>query len=320
MELWRQITYPLYESTPAPRKNFLGGSVEILSLGEVSLVYSTFSQHRGVRLVNKNNLPRFENLWIHMPLGHNVYVNERGKKIKVCDREIYISDTTQCMEAYSGNGATLSVVLDRNILEKECGRTGLHGMHLKNNNPLVILLTSIMTEYHKLSPVLNERDAFISGNFLLDMIVCAIGGACNFDYSPPATFIKDQIKLYILENIHNPSLRVEHFLDKFQLSRSALYRMFEKESGIARYIKQQRLELALKQILTDGNGQKTSIKAIAYKYGFPSPESFTYAFRVQFGCSPRDVMNKRFDIIHTLDTAGSIMGYYSDLKLLLPKC
>jgi AraC-like DNA-binding protein len=70
-------------------------------------------------------------------------------------------------------------------------------------------------------------------------------------------------------------------------SRSQLYRLFQNEGGVARYIQQCRL-MAVHAALTDPSDGR-SIAAVAEDYGFYDASAFSRTFRREFGMSPREV-------------------------------
>jgi AraC-like DNA-binding protein len=70
------------------------------------------------------------------------------------------------------------------------------------------------------------------------------------------------------------------------MSRSKLYRIFEGTGGVARFIQDERLDAA-RQRLAD-IGDTTSIRAVAGEVGFLEHSTFSRAFKLRYGCSPRE--------------------------------
>jgi AraC-like DNA-binding protein len=69
------------------------------------------------------------------------------------------------------------------------------------------------------------------------------------------------------------------------LSRSALYRLFEAEGGVAREIQAIRLAHA-RDALRDATRRLESVAAIGAAHGFPDPAVFSRSFRRAFGMPP----------------------------------
>jgi len=66
-----------------------------------------------------------------------------------------------------------------------------------------------------------------------------------------------------------------------------LYRLFEEEGGVSRYILQRRLARSA-QDLQSPHCQHQSITRIAYRWGFTDSAHFSRAFKKQFACSPSE--------------------------------
>jgi AraC-like DNA-binding protein len=70
------------------------------------------------------------------------------------------------------------------------------------------------------------------------------------------------------------------------ISRSNLYRLFEHEGGVARYIQRERLLEARSVLLNPAATQ--SISAVAEDLCFTDASSFSRVFKREFGCSPSE--------------------------------
>lgn len=70
-------------------------------------------------------------------------------------------------------------------------------------------------------------------------------------------------------------------------SRATLYRAFEAEGGVRRYIQSRRIERAYRHLLSDAAPRR--IGDVALAHGFVSQPHFTRLFRARFGCAPSSV-------------------------------
>jgi AraC-like DNA-binding protein len=72
------------------------------------------------------------------------------------------------------------------------------------------------------------------------------------------------------------------------VSRATLYRSFDGEGGVSRFVQDRRLHHA-RSALRRRMGRTPTISDIADRYGFASPTHFSRLFRARFGYSPAEV-------------------------------
>lgn len=107
---------------------------------------------------------------------------------------------------------------------------------------------------------------------------------------PLSATLLDRARRHIRANLSSPTLCAEELCTVLRMSRSQLYRLFER-NGVASEIRTQRL-LASHRALSDA-GSRKPIYAIASEFHFSSPEEFSKSFRREFGYAPSDARGKR---------------------------
>jgi len=108
--------------------------------------------------------------------------------------------------------------------------------------------------------------------------------------STVASVLFDRARSYIQAHFGNPELTPERVAQDLRVSRSNLYRVFERAGGVSRYIQQCRL-FAAHAALSSESGRR--IQDIAYGCGFKLASDFTRAFKREFGYSPREARGIR---------------------------
>lgn len=106
------------------------------------------------------------------------------------------------------------------------------------------------------------------------------------------TLARARVRSVILREIRSTRLTPSRLAAASGMSRSALYRLYEAEGGVARHIRHTRLTLA-HAALQDPDCAHKSIATIAEEHGFPDPPEFSRAFRTLFGVTPSDVRRLR---------------------------
>lgn len=97
------------------------------------------------------------------------------------------------------------------------------------------------------------------------------------------------IRQFIDGRITDPNLELSEVFESFPMSRASMYREFEVDGGIARYIARRRLEKALSE-LANAPAKRGQIGTIAQSVGYVEPSHFSKAFREHFGFSPSDAL------------------------------
>lgn len=93
------------------------------------------------------------------------------------------------------------------------------------------------------------------------------------------------IRTYIEENLGDLNLLPAKICERFNLSRATLYRMFEIDGGVRRYIQDRRLYAAVWD-LAEGGIHRGRLTAVSEKWGFSSNANFNRAVKIVFGMPP----------------------------------
>jgi AraC-like DNA-binding protein len=96
------------------------------------------------------------------------------------------------------------------------------------------------------------------------------------------------IKRHIEGNLDSSSLTAGQLGRRFRISRAGLYRLFEAEGGLARFIQEQRLNRALRQLVSP-SWQGKELIHLATDLQFGSASTFIRAFRRRFGVTPGEI-------------------------------
>ena len=108
------------------------------------------------------------------------------------------------------------------------------------------------------------------------------------------------IRHYVNQNARSPSLTAASVCGSLGISRATLYRAFENDGGLMRYVQQRRLSGAFDE-LARATPRSGLIKAVAARWGFEDQARFAKLFKRQTNLSPSDVVG----LGHTTDTAAT---------------
>lgn len=93
------------------------------------------------------------------------------------------------------------------------------------------------------------------------------------------------IRKYIESNLGDQTLLPSKICNVFNLSRATLYRMFEADGGVRRYIQDRRLHVAIWD-LADGGIKRGRLTHLSEKWGFSSNANFNRAVKQAFSMPP----------------------------------
>lgn len=99
------------------------------------------------------------------------------------------------------------------------------------------------------------------------------------------------VKAYVNQHLGDPELTAERLCASFGLSRSVLYRLFEPEGGVVRYITDRRLDRCYFD-LASASPERGEVRRIAETWGFFQPGNFHRGFRRRFGEAPSDCLRR----------------------------
>jgi AraC-like DNA-binding protein len=160
----------------------------------------------------------------------------------------------------------------------------VHGAILRRgdpmNNVLSAYLNSLVAEWPALTLSHAPRVAQAAAS-----LVAAAFGAQSAARRPVANDQRACIRRMIEDELGDPAFGADRIMERFAISRTPLYKMFEPLGGVRSYIQERRLHRVLRSLAApEFAGRK--IGDIAASCGFSSRSTFNRSFRDVFGMSP----------------------------------
>ncbi|KXO74302.1 helix-turn-helix domain-containing protein [Brucella anthropi] len=288
-EFWRAVLKPMYEITSEDDDYQFSGSIVARSIGSIQIGATSFNSQnysRAPKLIAQGGLNQYI---LQLITGGDLHGDFNGVDVEAKQGDIVIIDLTQTVESQASGGSRITVMIPRDELEKIAGWRNLHGLVMLADAPMTRLLFNYLRSLQSLSGDLDRIEAQSAQDAMLTLLGASIcgteGGAVE---ALPANLpMRKRILAYIDENLSNPLLGPHLIVKSLRISRSRLYRTFDMDGGVARIIRDKRLDRAYR-ILVDERGRHVSLKEIAYRCGFHDGTQFTKAFKVRFGMSPKD--------------------------------
>ncbi|KAB2770942.1 helix-turn-helix domain-containing protein [Brucella anthropi] len=286
---WRAVLKPVYEITGEDDDYQFSGSIVARSIGSIQIGATSFNSQnysRAPKLIAQGGLNQYI---LQLITGGDLHGDFNGVDVKAKQGDIVIIDLTQTVESRASGGSRITVMIPRDELEKIVGWRNLHGLVMLADAPMTRLLFNYLRSLQSLNGDLDRIEAQSAQDAMFILLGATINGTEGgaVEALPANLPMRKHILAYINENLSNPSLGPHLIIKSLRISRSRLYRALDMDGGVARIIRDKRLDRAYR-ILVDERGRHVSLKEIAYRCGFHDGTQFTKAFKVRFGMSPKD--------------------------------
>lgn len=185
----------------------------------------------------------------------------------------------------------VSIAMSRSALEKATGVRHLHGMVLKANAAMTPVIASLLCALCSLVAPLPDMQATAAQEAIIVLLSAALKEHRASDVAVDASVLgaglRQRIVEFITRNIQLLELSPDFLCHHFKVSRAHLYRAFANDGGVAKVLRNIRLDAAYRE-LTQPTRSSRSITEIAYSLGFSSGNQLLRTFRDRFGMTPSE--------------------------------
>ena len=228
-------------------------------------------------------------------------LNKHGSVVSVtedqilesCPGSLSLRSLTRPFQGQSSTVEMIFVYLPRDLFHAEAARfDALNNRAMPG--PLCGLLADFLLALERRLPFLSPDElprAAISLRAMISTCLAPTRQSLDMGKAELAQTLLERIRRYIRAHVSAPSLSPEELSRVFQVSRSQLYRLFEKYGGVAQEIRRIRLDASFAAL--NDHERIRPIKKIAEEFGFASADDYTRAFRRRFGQSPREARHMR---------------------------
>lgn len=293
-DFWRSLIRPVYEissfndDTNAP----LEGTIWSYSKGPLVIGATRFNQQRYQRDKRLIGMGGLDFYLIQLITGGDLKGDFAGTDVNASVGDIVIIDLAYSVRSAATAGRRITTTLPREALNRAVNRRTVHGTVLRAQSATTRLVAHFLKGVLKVAPHLTDEEAADTQEAMINLFSMALRNVeistRLHDEASGNYAIKEAIIQYIDQNITSTNLGVGPILERFNISRAHLYRLFEQENGVSGLIKDKRLDLALRA-LSSSRDQHITSKQLAYQFGFDSPETFNRLFRNRFGIAPREM-------------------------------
>lgn len=198
--------------------------------------------------------------------------------------EMVLFDTSRPMRMESDKAHVVTVSIARTVVEAAVGAIGrLHGRRLQP--PDALLLADFLESLVERAEVLPARMLPAIGRAFIELLSSAIAESAKAGAEARRLqFARREAAIrHVSAYLGERALCAESIAEAAGVSRSALYRLFEREGGIGRLIQRMRLD-ALRTALEQG--EAASLAELAQHFGFSGESHMSRLFSEAYGCAP----------------------------------
>lgn len=287
---WREVNRPVFDIgvSRGIQSSAAYGEGRGRSNGELLIYRSTFSEQQFLRSEKKLRLSGMNSYLLQLLTAGDMRGSAGNNHVEVQTGDLHICDLGRTSTNYASAGSRLTMMIERERLERLVGRTDLHGVVLRRFERVTCLLTDFMAEILNVSLNLSPAEAALAVDVVGRLVKGGVTGATQMHPEEESMYLatlRTKILAHIDAHLERPDLSTTTLMERFCISRAGLYRALEVDGGVAKVIRDRRLNAAFELLSRRGD---MAISQIAYNYGFSSPQQFFKAFHRKFGVAPSE--------------------------------
>lgn len=289
LEEWRELASPVYEVHPREPAVSAGISIELRTVE--GLFVSEVESPAQVLVHDPANSKQFSHDYV---LFERFYAGGGGGQvadvgISVAPSHLHLIDMSQRYVSVKGRSQSRGVCIPHAMLGYVPGEEPSFSA-LTLNSPAGRLVAAAHAELFAAEP--DEATAPMIADAFVDLVRRFMVGppkdAGDGTDLPTAMLIRD----FVSTNLDRPDLGTELLVAAFDISRSALYRQFDSEGGVTRYIRNRRLDRCFIE-LSEATPRRGRVTAVARRWHFVDPSHFNRVFRERFGMAPSECLARK---------------------------
>lgn len=296
----RQLISPFFDAwhIKSEKGGSLEGALTSTHIGRLLVGETAFNSQRHERSRKLALSTSLDQYLIQLFVSGTLDGDCDGRPVVVRPGDIIAMDLSRVANTQISPGATVSLIVPREAIDKSTGGRSIHGTVLKAEHAVTRLLAGFLVSLADVAGEIEGEEALgvESGavNLLAEILAKKSDTALFNEDSVLSRVLRSQVLSYINANLTSPSLGLDAIIARFRVSRAHLYRIFEADGGIATVIRNKRLDEAYRALTQGGGRGASSITRLAHELAFSGSNHFLRAFRARFGVTPSEARELAF--------------------------
>ena len=319
LDMWADIVRPFFDvsllnkeaEAPIERADvWLLDNVALTRVAFGSQVFDRNRTHLGFDVADC--------LLVQLYLSGELHGEMEGQSFQIKPGDLHILDFSRPYAAQASKAHLVSFLVSHDLVGYDKGRHPATLTVPRDDAVGRILRGTVLSVFDQVDAITKADQAAIAGG-LVGLLRGAFFSSNSEVVAPAFTAARGRaMRDYIAQNLRSDKLTADAICSEFGLSRATLYREFEADGGLKRYITTRRLNAALKS-LTFTDTPRGAIGRAAETWGFSSTSHFCREFRKQFGFGPGSVLGTRSRAEVAKAEQPDAVPMSSDLMPLLKK-
>lgn len=285
---WQPLVTTLFDWQPFPvhRRVPDGESLSVHHFGFFLVCHVTGVTGRFRRTPIRLNLDDLDHLVVTIPLqGSIAFCAPHPQRLRPGD--VAVADLRAELVFSMGPGEAIHLILPRMFLPASVAPPGVADLRLLRGERLAArFLVDLAQMLIRMPAYADRAEASGLAAVLRTPLAFCLSAAEGPETARETLRRGRDIRRFIEDNLGDPDLVPATLVARFGLSRSQLFRQFDRAGGVETYIRRRRLRRTLVD-LADPSLSSRNIGEIAYAAGFADEAHFSRLFRATYGTTPR---------------------------------
>lgn len=262
--------------------------VDAFMLGELALGIAQASSQQFDRARNRLARDGIDHILLQFYVAGHCGRRDTQRARQTQPGDLLLCDLAQPLATSASDFTNLTLVVPRRLLTPLLPSLDDRHLNIFNGGqPIIALLRKHLQALHESATHLSTGQAQSLITPTLQLVAAAIQGAVTDTVQAGVEHsIAAVITQYVDAHLHIQKLDAAQVAAQFGISLRKLHYLFEARGGFANYVQKRRLERC-RDMLSKAEFAHLSLARIAEYHGFVHMETFSRAFRRQFGITAR---------------------------------